>query len=154
MHIRLAPGTTLTNVEGKDVLFSVKTGDSYGLNETAARMLRLGLEADLDEVVNRLAGEYGAERQEIRDDFEELVARTRSAEIHAAGFHPGRVGSHDREIFHAGGFYERLLIAYHPGVARQRRQPHADPEGSRMAMTVQDVPRRNRLIETLDPERQ
>jgi hypothetical protein len=37
-------------------------------------MLRLGLEADLDEVVNRLAGEYGAERQEIRDDFEELVA--------------------------------------------------------------------------------
>ncbi|MDO8398047.1 MAG: PqqD family protein [Bradyrhizobium sp.] len=74
MHIRLAPGTTLTNVEGKDVLFSVKTGDSYGLNETAARMLRLGLEADLDEVVNRLAGEYGAERQEIRDDFEELVA--------------------------------------------------------------------------------
>lgn len=73
MHIRLAPGTTLTNVEGKDVLFSVKTGDSYGLNETAARMLRTGLEADLDEVVNRLAGEYGAERQEIRDDFDELV---------------------------------------------------------------------------------
>lgn len=73
MHIRLAPGTTLTNVEGKDVLFSVKTGDSYGLNETAARMLRVGLEADLDEVVDRLASEYGAERQEIRDDFEELV---------------------------------------------------------------------------------
>ena len=41
MHIRLAPGTTLTIVEGKDVLFSVKSGDSYGLNETAARMLRI-----------------------------------------------------------------------------------------------------------------
>jgi hypothetical protein len=51
MHIRLAPGTTLTSVEGKDVLFSVKTGDSYGLNETAAGMLRVGCEADLDEVV-------------------------------------------------------------------------------------------------------
>ena len=63
MHIRLAPGTTLTNVEGKDVLFSVKTGDSYGLNETAARMLRVGCEADLDEVVNRLAAEYGVERR-------------------------------------------------------------------------------------------
>jgi hypothetical protein len=74
MHIRLAPGTTLTNVEGKDVLFSVKSGDSYGLNETAARMLRLGLEANLDEVVNRLAEEYGAERQEIQGDFEELVS--------------------------------------------------------------------------------
>jgi VIT1/CCC1 family predicted Fe2+/Mn2+ transporter len=73
MHIRLAPGTTLTIVEGKDVLFSVKSGDSYGLNETAARMLRLGLEANLEEVVNRLAEEYGAERNEIREDFEQLV---------------------------------------------------------------------------------
>ena len=73
MHIRLAPGTTLTIVEGKDVLFSVKSGDSYGLNETAARMLRVGLEANLDDVVDRLAEEYGAERTEIRDDFEQLV---------------------------------------------------------------------------------
>ena len=73
MHIRLAPGTTLTIVEGKDVLFSVKSGDSYGLNETAARMLRVGLEANLDDVVDRLAEEYGAERTKIRDDFEQLV---------------------------------------------------------------------------------
>ena len=73
MHIRLAPGTTLTNVEGKDVLFSVKSGDSYGLNETAARMLRLGLETDLDEVLNRLAAEYAVGRTEIQGDFEELV---------------------------------------------------------------------------------
>ena len=73
MHIRLATGTTLTAIEGKDVLFSVKSGDSYGLNETAARMLRLGLEADLDAIVDRLAEEYGAARSEIRDDFEELV---------------------------------------------------------------------------------
>ena len=73
MHIRLAPGTTLTNIEGKDVLFSVKSGDSYGLNETAARMLRLALEANRDEVVTQLAGEYGVEPKEIRDDFEELV---------------------------------------------------------------------------------
>jgi hypothetical protein len=73
MHIRLAPGTTLTNVEGKDVLFSVKSGDSYGLNETAARMLRVGLQADLEDVVNQLTEEYGVEHKEIRDDFEELV---------------------------------------------------------------------------------
>ena len=73
MHIRLAPGTTLTNVEGKDVLFSVKTGDSYGLNETAARMLRVGCGANLDEAVDQLAAEYSVERNEIRDDFKELV---------------------------------------------------------------------------------
>ena len=73
MHIRLTAGTTLTNVEGKDVLFSVKSGDSYGLNETAARMLRLGLGAELEDVVDQLADEYGVERKEIRDDFETLA---------------------------------------------------------------------------------
>ena len=73
MHTRLASGTTLTNVEGKDILFSVKSGDSYGLNETAARMLRLGLEMTLDEAVDRLTAEYGVEREEIRGDFEELI---------------------------------------------------------------------------------
>ena len=73
MHTRLASGTTLTNVEGKDVLFSVKSGDSYGLNETAARMLRLGLEMTLDEAVDRLTAEYGVKREEIRGDFEELI---------------------------------------------------------------------------------
>ena len=73
MHTRLASGTTLTNVEGKDILFSVKSGDSYGLNETAARMLRLGLEMTLDEAVDRLTAEYGVKREEIRGDFEELI---------------------------------------------------------------------------------
>ncbi len=73
MHIRLTAGTTLTNVEGKDVLFSVKSGESYGLNETAARMLRLGLGAELEDVVDQLADEYGVERKEIRDDFEALA---------------------------------------------------------------------------------
>ena len=55
MRIRLAPGTTLTNVEGKEVLFSVRTGDSYGLNETAARMVRLALEMSLDDAAAQLA---------------------------------------------------------------------------------------------------
>lgn len=73
MHLRLAPGTTLTNVEGKDVLFSVKTGDSYGLNETAARMLRIALDSDRDEAVERLAAEYSVDRAEISADFDDLV---------------------------------------------------------------------------------
>ena len=36
-------------------------------------MLRVGCEADLDEVVDRLATQYSVERNEIRDDFKELV---------------------------------------------------------------------------------
>lgn len=73
MRIRLAPGTTLTNVEGKDVLFSVRTGDSYGLNETAARMVRLAVESGLDDAATLLAEEYGVSRDEIRSDLDELV---------------------------------------------------------------------------------
>lgn len=73
MRIRLSPGTTLTTIEGKDVLFSVRTGDSYGLNETAAQMLRLAFDSDFDRVTAQLAEEYGAPREEIRGDLEELV---------------------------------------------------------------------------------
>lgn len=73
MRIRLAQGTTLTNVEGKDVLFSVRTGDSYGLNETAARMVRLALEMSLDDAAVKLAEEYGATREELRGDLDELI---------------------------------------------------------------------------------
>jgi hypothetical protein len=73
MRIRLAQGTTLTKVEGKDVLFSVRSGESYGLNETAARMVRLALETSLDDAAAKLAEEYGAPREELRVDLTELV---------------------------------------------------------------------------------
>ncbi len=73
MKIQLAPGTTLTNIEGKDVLFSVRTGDSYGLNETAARMVRLGIEAGLEKAANQMAEEYSVEPSEIRADFDDLM---------------------------------------------------------------------------------
>jgi hypothetical protein len=73
MKIQLAPGTTLTTIEGKDVLFSVRTGDSYGLNETAAHMLKLGIEAGLDEAASRMAQDYNAAPDEIRADLADLV---------------------------------------------------------------------------------
>ena len=73
MRIQLTPGTTLTLVEGKSVLFSVKTGDSFGLNETAAEMLKLGMQDGLDEAARRLAQDYDAPVDEIRGDMDELV---------------------------------------------------------------------------------
>lgn len=73
MKIQLAPGTTLTSIEGKDVLFSVKTGDSYGLNETAARMVRLCIESGLEKAANQMAEEYSVEPSEIRADIDDLV---------------------------------------------------------------------------------
>jgi len=73
MHIRLSPGTSLTVIEGKSVLFSVRTGQSYGLNEIAAEMLRLGLEGGLDHAAERIAQSYDAPAAEVRSDIDALV---------------------------------------------------------------------------------
>jgi len=73
MRLQLTPGTSLTTIEGKSVLFSVKTGESYGLNETAAQMLRRGLEGGLERAVEQLAKDYNAPIEEIRSDLDELA---------------------------------------------------------------------------------
>lgn len=73
MRIQLTPGTSLTVIEGKNVLFSVKTGDSYGLNEMAAEMLQLGLEEGLDQAAARLARDYEVAAEEIRSDLDDLT---------------------------------------------------------------------------------
>jgi hypothetical protein len=73
MSIQLTPGTSLTTIEGKSVLFSVKTGESYGLNAMAAEMLRLCLEGGFDHAAKRLAKDYDAPVDEIRSDIDELA---------------------------------------------------------------------------------
>jgi len=73
MRIQLTPGTSLTSIEGKSVLFSVKTGESYGLNETAAEMLKLGLEGGIDHAVAWFVQNYDAPPDEIRGDIDELA---------------------------------------------------------------------------------
>ncbi len=73
MQIRLSPGTSLTLIEGKSVLFSVRTGESYGLNKTAAQMLRLGLDVGLSRTAEQLAQAYEAPVEEIRSDLDALI---------------------------------------------------------------------------------
>jgi len=73
MLIQLTSGTSLTIIEGKSVLFSVKTGESYGLNDIAAEMLTLCHEGGIDHAVERLAKDYNATSEEIRNDIDELV---------------------------------------------------------------------------------
>jgi transcriptional regulatory protein LevR len=69
----LAKGTTLTKIEGKDVLFSVKTGESYGLNEMAALMLSTLFSSDAKTAVARLVADYAAPENDISNDLNELV---------------------------------------------------------------------------------
>jgi len=73
MGVQLTPGTSLTTIEGKSVLFSVKTGESYGLNDMAAEMLKLCLEGGVDHAAERLAQDYNAPLEEIRNDINELT---------------------------------------------------------------------------------
>lgn len=84
MRIQLATGTTLTNVEGKDVLFSTRTGESFGLNEVASRMLALALSMGTVEATAKLAPEYDAPPEELRSDLEELVAQLIQLKLVAA----------------------------------------------------------------------
>lgn len=84
MRIQLTSGTSLTIIEGKSVLFSVKTGESFGLNETAAQMLRFGMEEGIDQAVARIAQDYNASEDEIRSDLDELtrdLVRIKMAQI-------------------------------------------------------------------------
>jgi hypothetical protein len=68
-----AKGTTLNKIEGKDVLFSVKTGESFGLNEMAALMLSALFSADSQTAVAKIASEYAAPPADISQDLNELV---------------------------------------------------------------------------------
>lgn len=89
MRIQLAAGTTLTNVEGKDLLFSTRTGDSFGLNETAARMLMLVLEMGTVEAATKLAAEYDAAPGELQSDLDELVGELVQLKLVAAASDQG-----------------------------------------------------------------
>jgi hypothetical protein len=69
----LAKGTTLTKIEGKDVLFSVKTGESFGLNEMAALMLSTLFASDAKTAIAKIAEDYAAPQADIANDLNELV---------------------------------------------------------------------------------
>lgn len=73
MHVRLAPGTSLTDIEGKSVLFSVKTGDTYGLNDTAAEMLRLSIAQGVAQAAEAIARDYDIDVADVRADLDALM---------------------------------------------------------------------------------
>jgi hypothetical protein len=81
MLLRLSKGTTLTLVEGREILFSVRTGESFGLNETAARMLKSSFESEPEQVALQLAAEYGVSAAEIREDLDQLIGSLSRAKL-------------------------------------------------------------------------
>jgi acetylornithine/succinyldiaminopimelate/putrescine aminotransferase len=72
-HAKLSKGITLTTIEGKRVLFSIRNGETYGLNETAAAFLDQLLATDLASAANACAAKFDAPLEEIRGDMKALA---------------------------------------------------------------------------------
>ena len=58
-RFRLVDGVTLNEIDGKTVLFSMKSGDSFGLNESATVLLKTLLDSDFNGAVASCARLFG-----------------------------------------------------------------------------------------------
>jgi hypothetical protein len=71
--LRLDPLIVMQKIDDQDVLFSKKTGDFFGLNESAAFMLRQLLNGDFKSAVNQSATAFSVDKTMIENDLLELV---------------------------------------------------------------------------------
>lgn len=71
--IQLNPQVTLTEMEGRLVLFSKSTGDFFGLNESALVLLKTLLNSDFKTAVNHCSQEFGVPTSTIEMDLIALV---------------------------------------------------------------------------------
>lgn len=72
-RLKLDPLIVMQKIDGQDVLFSKKTGDFFGLNESAAFMLRQLLSSDYKTAVTQSAAAFKVEKNVIEGDLLELV---------------------------------------------------------------------------------
>lgn len=72
-HAKLSKGITLTTIEGKRVLFSIRSGETFGLNETAAAFLDQMLRTDITAAATACASQFDAPLDEIRSDMQALA---------------------------------------------------------------------------------
>ncbi len=72
-NLRFDPLIVLQKIDDQDVLFSKKTGDFFGLNESAAFMLKTLVESNFKNAVKVCAEQFGEPEDTIRQDLNELV---------------------------------------------------------------------------------
>jgi hypothetical protein len=72
-HAKLPKGITSTTIGGKRVLFSVRTGETYGLNETAAFFVEQLLATDLASAVRASVAAFDAPEGELMSDITALA---------------------------------------------------------------------------------
>lgn len=72
-NLKFDPLIVLQKIDGQDVLFSKKTGDFFGLNESAAFMLKTLVESNFNKAVQVCAKHFAESEETIRQDLNELV---------------------------------------------------------------------------------
>ncbi len=71
--VHLAQDLTLTESDGQTVLFSKKTGDFFGLNESAGLFLKDLTETDFESTLKKAAVTFSAPMEVLSTDLLELV---------------------------------------------------------------------------------
>ena len=71
--ICLAENLSLTEMEGRLVLFSKQTGDFFGLNESAGFFLQLLLEHDFSQSIALAQKEFEVSETVLQQDFLEMI---------------------------------------------------------------------------------
>lgn len=71
--LKLDDLVTWTDTNGQAVLFSKKTGSFFGLNPTAAYLVRGLLEGDFAATVRAASKDFGVEEATIASDLEDVV---------------------------------------------------------------------------------
>lgn len=80
-RIELAAELTLTEKDGKVVLFSKKTGDFFGLNETAGYFLKELCKSDFLTTLSNASAEFSVPETELSSDISELVSELESQKL-------------------------------------------------------------------------
>lgn len=70
----LEPSVTLKTVDGQLVLFSKKSGDFYGLNDSAGYLVQELINTDFEATIHKASTYFKVEEGELRHDLKEIIA--------------------------------------------------------------------------------
>lgn len=71
--LKLDALVVIQKIDGQDVLFSKKTGDFFGINESAAFMLKLLIDTDFQSAIRQASDAFNVDQDTIASDLMELV---------------------------------------------------------------------------------
>lgn len=71
--LKLDALVVIQQIDGQDVLFSKKTGDFFGINESAAFMLKILIDTDFQSAIRQASSSFNVDQETISSDLMELV---------------------------------------------------------------------------------